>query len=41
VCSSDLVASDAPLLVEVRNDGTATVRCLHEGVARELVKKLS
>jgi len=36
-----VVASDAPLLVEVRNDGTATVRCLHEGVARELVKKLS
>jgi len=35
-----VVASDAPLVVEARNDGTATVYVMHEAVAREIVKKL-
>ena len=35
-----IVASDAPITVEVRADGTATVRCMHEATAREIVKKL-
>lgn len=36
-----VVASDAPLVIEARPDGTATVRCEHEAIAREIVKKLS
>jgi len=38
--SITVLASDAPIVIEVRPDGTATVRCSHEAVARELVKKL-
>ena len=38
--SLTVLASDAPIVIEVRPDGTATVRCSHEAVARELVKKL-
>lgn len=36
----NVIASDAPLAIEIRPDGTATVRCQHEAIAREIVKKL-
>ncbi len=35
-----IIASDAPITVEVRHDGTATLRCMHEATARGIVKKL-